>query len=478
MSRGEELGKILSRNEMRHVVTVLSATITVLLLPGLLVAQQTKQSGTNPPRTLGELVAPAPRAGEFPPPPRIDEAKAAAAGLRKLTGKHVTIYTDVPAAAEVDELPKVFDAAVPQWCSYFGIDPRLTANWHQVAYLAADKTKLDKFRAAGLWPLDLPPFLNGFQRGAEFWEYDQPSAYYRRHLMLHEGTHAFLLHFRGGTGPPWFNEGLAELLGTHLWKDGQLTLAVMPAHRDDVPYWGRVKILKDQFAAGRALMPFEVMQLKPGAFLENDSYGWSWAVAHFFDRHPQTSAPFRKLQQNVADRTIDFSKGFYDELQEQWPAIEEDWQVFVGEADYGYDVERAAIMRTAATPVTAAGRKVKIRADRGWQSTGVRFEPNVKYEIVATGRYQIGQVPKPWWCEPNGVTIHYHQGQPLGMLVGTLADLEEKPARPPFLHSAAIGLQTSLKPSRAGTLYLKINEPASGLADNVGELEVEIRLVP
>ena len=49
--------------------------------------------------------------------------------------------------------------------------------------------------------------------GAELWLHDQPTAYYRRHLLLHEGTHVFMASFLGGCGPGWYMEGTAELFG-------------------------------------------------------------------------------------------------------------------------------------------------------------------------------------------------------------------------------------------------------------------------
>ena len=49
-------------------------------------------------------------------PPQHDVARLADAGIRRLTGKHLTLYTDLPTQREVDELPEVFDRAVPQWC--------------------------------------------------------------------------------------------------------------------------------------------------------------------------------------------------------------------------------------------------------------------------------------------------------------------------------------------------------------------------
>ena len=53
---------------------------------------------------------------------QIDERKVAAARIRKLPGKHVTLYTDLPPSEEIDRLPEVFDQALPvdhnAWCDW------------------------------------------------------------------------------------------------------------------------------------------------------------------------------------------------------------------------------------------------------------------------------------------------------------------------------------------------------------------------
>ena len=123
-------------------------------------------------------------------------------GIRQLAGRHITLHTDLAPAPEVDELPQVFDAAVPLWCQYFGVDPAKAAMWKMTGCVMQDK---DRFVAAGLYPKDLPPFPHGFARGSQLWIYDQPSNYYRRHLLLHEGTHQFMEQFVGGCGPPWYS---------------------------------------------------------------------------------------------------------------------------------------------------------------------------------------------------------------------------------------------------------------------------------
>ena len=66
------------------------------------------------------------------------------------------------------------------------------------------------------------------------------------------------------------------------------------------------------------------------------------------------------------------------------------------------------------------------------------------------------------------MTIRYHAGRPLGMLLARV-DLEE---------FAPIGTAATLTPKRNGPLYFKINESAGGLADNSGSLAVVVRESP
>ena len=405
--------------------------------------------------------------------PRVDDGRIRAAGIRRLEGKHITLYTDLPAAKEVDELPRVFDAAVPLWCAYFGIDPAKAAQWKLVGSVMKEK---EPFVAAGLYPASLPDFPHGYSMGSQIWLYEQPSDYYRRHLLLHEGTHAFMARWLGGGGPPWYMEGMAELLGTHQWSGGKLTLGVMPKTREEVPYWGRVKIVKDDMAAGKGKSLQEIMQYDARAHLQVEAYGWCWAAAAFLDQHPLTQVAFRELKADTRTRSLAFSRRFYDKVKENWPAIVEDWQLFTAECDYGYDVRRAATIRKAAVELPSGGATVSIAADRGWQSTGLKLAAGNKYRLAASGRYVVAKEPKPWPCEAGGVTIRYHAGRPLGMLLAAVGDTGgEAGAVTPLASPQGIGVKGELEAKAAGTLYLKINEAVGGLADNSGTLTVTIR---
>jgi hypothetical protein len=180
--------------------------------------------------------------------PILDENRIKTAGITRAEGRYLTLYHDLEDPAVGQELTAAFDAAVPQWLAYFELPEEKIVGWKLVGCVMRQK---ERFVGSGLYPVDLPDFPNGFSRGSQFWLYEQPTAYYRRHLLLHEGTHAFMVRWLEGAGPPWYMEGMAELFGTHRWQDGKLQLLYTPKHRDEAPDWGRVRIIKDDFAAGK-----------------------------------------------------------------------------------------------------------------------------------------------------------------------------------------------------------------------------------
>ncbi|MGE0756572.1 MAG: hypothetical protein AB7F89_12380 [Pirellulaceae bacterium] len=409
-------------------------------------------------------------------PPAVDEEAVRAAGLRRLSGRHLILYTDLPASSEVDELPYVFDAAVPQWCEYFDIPAAGLANWVNIGALMQDKAR---FVRAGLLPDNLPPFPNGYQRGAQLWLYEQPSAYYRRHLLLHEGTHAIVHTALGGEGPPWYFEGVAELLATHEWRQGTLRLNYFPGDKREVEEWGRIKIVRDAALQSKTLTLPEIMNYGPQSHLRVEAYGWSWAAAAFFDGHPRYRGPFRKLPQEVRSRGRDFSSDFLARLPVDAGQLRREWELFTSRLDYGYDVAREAIQPKPVAALPSQGARVSVAADRGWQSTGWRLEAGVRYRIEASGRCVVAREPRDWWTEPTGVTLRYCDGRPLGMLLGALVDeQEETSSANGLLTPAGVGAGLDTTPRRGGTLYLRVNDYASELSDNQGEFAVRVTPLP
>jgi hypothetical protein len=255
---------------------------------------------------------------------------------------------------------------------------------------------------------------------------------------------------------------------------------------------GRIKLVRDAFAANGALTLPAVIEIDNRQPLGTDAYAWCWAAAKFLDSHPRYRERFRKLKKHVQDA------GFNDvvrrEYADDWPELLAEWQAFVATLEHGFDFERMAIDFQRGTPLSRKRQMITIQADRGWQSSGVWLEAGKEYRVTARGRYQIAAEPtdageRPWLCEPGGVTIEYHDGRPLGMLLGAIMEeggrgkgegggIDRDDAKHfdelSFARPLDIGLSASINPRASGTLYLRVNDSAGQLGDNRGTLTITI----
>ena len=421
----------------------------------------------------------------IPKPVAVDADRVRAAGLRDFVGKHLTLYTDLPATPALAELPLAFDAAVPQWCRFFKVDPARVANWRMHAFLMKDKAR---FVAAGVLPASLPEFKNGFCADADLWFYEQPTDYYRRHLLLHEGTHGFMLTLLGSCGTAWFSEGVAELAATHRWdstapSDRRLTLGDVPRNREEVPAWGRIATIKADLKAGRFRTIADLVDDSVRGYSDVESYAWCWTLSFFLSHHPRYRDRFMGLLTDVAKP--DFNDLFRKRFAADRDDMNREWTVFVRELEYGVDVGRVAIDFRPGAPPPVATAPVDVAADRGWQSSGLKLEAGKTYRVRATGRFQVAAVDgKSWPCEAGGITIRYYRGRPLGILLGAIEPDATKPVANPansasgLIAPIEIGLETTLTPTATGTLYLRTNDSNGELSDNAGSLRVEVTPLP
>jgi len=403
----------------------------------------------------------------------IDPSRLASVGIRRIPGKRLTLYTDVPPSVEIERLPTLFVEAFPQWCAYFDIDPAKHRDWHVTGCLIRDKAK---FQAAGLIRPGVPDFRNGFSWNYDLWMNDQEADYYRRHLLLHEGVHSFMNTLLGNCGPAWYMEGMAEMLATHSLVDGRLTINYFPATREEVPGWGRIRIVKDALAERRAMRFSDVLAFTPKARDQTEPYAWCWTMAAWLDRHPRYRDRFRELRRKVRDPN--FSRQFLQAMGNDRELLAEEWQSYIVDLEYGTDVSRTAVDFTSGKPLPVGGAEVSVKADRGWQNSGIRLEKGRRVRIRATGRYQVADEPKIWWSEPGGVSIRYYHGRPLGTLLATLrSDDLQKGQVSGLLRPFRVGLGTSWTPSTSGTLYFRVNDSSAELHDNAGKAVVRIEAV-
>ena len=407
-------------------------------------------------------------------PLRIDNERVAANGIRRLDGKHILLYTDVRDRGEIDELVAVFDQAVNQWCQYFSVEPNRAESWRMRCFLIEDRSR---FKAAGLTPDDLPDFLAGYQRGHEIWIYLQLGNYYTRHLLLHEGTHAFMDWFLNGLGSAWYAEGIAELIGLHRWENGSLQLNYELRDRNEAEYWGRIKIIRREYGEGITMSLDDVLNIPQTDFREVRSYAWAWAACEFLAHHQNSQQVFATLFQTVNQPSNQFNATLKKSLQADWQILNRDWFLYISEMEYGYDIRKGRLF--SATPIKTDDGKsqFQIRADHAWQATSFRVKPGDRLRITCSSRFQVGKTDQPWPCEANGVTLEYYQGRPLGLLLaGVLgsADDSTKDGIAGLLKPFAVGQDSIIEISADGVLCLRINESPARMHDNQGVLEVVV----
>ena len=404
--------------------------------------------------------------------PTIDPDLLASHGIRILSGRHVQILTDTEQSMAVDGLPGLFDMAVPLWADYFGVADDI-ADWRMTACVMASR---DHFRAAGLLPAELPAIRHGLHYADWIWMDDQATDYFRRHLLLHEGVHAMMHRFLGGTGPPWYREGMADYLATHRLPGGRLQVGIIPRNSEEVAGWGRIDEIRRGFAVGKAQMIRDVMRFRNEDFLLDEPYAWCWGVVAYLDQHPEFQQRFRSMFSQVGDESLTFGRVLEQQFLEELRELDEQWQIFVSHCEYGYDFERNRVRYAAGRPLPDEGGVARVSADHGWQSSGFRLEKDRVYDIQAEGHFQIAKDEQPWISEAGGVTLRYYEGRPLGMLLGNVRLDQPRPGLANLAAPVPVGRRGRIRPVESGTLYLIINDHPAEYADNHGALTVTIRL--
>ncbi len=395
-------------------------------------------------------------------------------GLRTFAGRWVTIVTDMPTSPAVSSLPEAIDAAVPQWQRFWKLPDATVENWRLTLYLMADKIK---FRSQGLWPPGLEDFPTGFQSGDSAWAVAQPSEYFTRHLVLHEAFHGFAAHVFRSVGANWFNEGTAELMATHRGEAADIRLPTIPTSREEVPYWGRFRIITARRRENRLPSLAAIFDRPDQITKEVEPYAWAWALVVMLTMYPEYRSQLLVAPHQPTESGEQFTRKFLSLLETHIPVMHGRWQLLLSEFDYGYDTTRNRI-QWPADQEQWSGETLELRIDAasGWQSAGVRVAAGDRLLITAEGKYTLGDSPRPWLCEPSGVTVRYHDGHPLGALLVACVPsrIDNQAMTLPPLQRQVVGERSELRVDRDSWLLFRIGDHPGELEDNRGFATVRV----
>jgi len=276
-------------------------------------------------------------AAEFRSPddrPRVDAKQVEKLGIRLFESQRIKLFTDIdPEIAKT--LPNLVDQAFVAWEEYFGKLPPAEdgSDWQINGYLMKDKAK---FEQAGLLKANLLDQFHGRQIGYQFWMPEQAQEYYRRHLLLHEATHAYMLSVPNLKLPVSYLEGVAEHFGTHRLVGGKLQTRFMPSNVADFRGHGRLFLMNRDVRQRGIPELLDVHAYQNADFqARNVTYAWAWGATLFLDQHPRTRERFRKMAKSLTEplawRTLEL------ELKSDLPEIATEWLLFASEATEGFD---------------------------------------------------------------------------------------------------------------------------------------------
>lgn len=260
----------------------------------------------------------------------------------------------------------------------------------------------------------------------------------------HEAVHAYCYQTFGTTGPTWYAEGMAEM--GNYWIEGNPTVTC-PEYI--------IQYLQSAVRPDLETITARDQQTGDGW----RAYSWRWALCHFLANNPNYSDRFRQLGASLLNgRGASFERAFEVQRDE----LEFEFTFFLDHLQPGFDAGRCAWDWKTRPREPRGPRPVRssIRADRGWQASGVRVAAGSRYALDCEGTWSTSEDSVEHG--PDGSLAGH--GRLLGCILSgrTLSD--------PFPVDVSEPLTTDFE----GHLYLRCEDAWNSLADNSGTLKITV----
>lgn len=302
-------------------------------------------------------------------------------------------------------------------------------------------------------------------------------------VARHELVHAYCQQTFGAMGPIWYKEGMAEVVNlgsqhgagvrcpkgyvdffrtakrqtvVQVIESGQFTQKISKSLRDIDSRCKDKQSKEERLRAWRMEDELAVREAQ-------ESYRRAWALCHFLCHNPNYRKRFQTLGKSyLLGRSDSFTRAFSPVGRQ----LHFEFEFFMNRFDVGYDVHRCCWDWKTKFQALRDSRSVAstIRADHGYQASGVHVERGKRYQYRATGAWRTQQDGQP--CTADGSL----QGD--GRLVAVVMN--------DFALSSEIylGSAGTFMPPASGKLYLRCKDRWNQLYDNQGQLQVAMKQMP
>lgn len=415
--------------------------------------------------------------------PTLNAEELLSHGLRMVESKHLVLVTDLPEESVAD-LPRLADALFVNLELRLGkLAANIAGTEFQVTGFLMEAR--DRFKQAGVLPPEEFSIRHGRHLGYQFWINNQPADYYRRHLLLHEFVHCFMMCEYGMNDIPplWYTEGIAEYFATHrLHTDvTQSEFGILPTSREGFEGWHRIAEIRRHFdqepsATGELadIISLQAVMHPPNTtFVEDSQYANAWALMWLINHHPDLQPQFADLAHCRTQEQFNAAMAKISEYTLQ--QMKQIWPLYI---DGLAEAEVSTVRFPPVTPIKSQQshaentlpQEMTLEAGQPWVSTGFELTAGQQVAIECQGRFSVRETTKLWISEPDGITIDYVRGRPLGEVIGAIVSTDgTKTTR-----HIPIGTSKSLQSPIDGILWLQTNDHWSDRANNDGKITVRI----